>query len=79
VPAGDAAVRRARPCPIVRSAELGHSAAAAVHRLDFLSDALGVDRERARGWAVAQTMAWAFDGLAPIEGHLDVVRWLLSA
>lgn len=65
--------------PIVRSAELGHSREAVVHRLDFLSDALGVDRERARGWAVAQTMAWVFDGLEPIEGHLDVVRWLLAA
>ena len=66
--------------PIVRSAELGHSRAAVVHRLDFLSDALHVDRERARKWTIGQTMAWVFDEFdRPIDGHLDVVVWLLDA
>lgn len=45
--------------PIVRSSELGHSRAAVVHRLDHLSEALRVDRERARGWTIAQTTACA--------------------
>lgn len=65
--------------PIVRSSELGHSADAVVHRLDHLSDALGIDRERACGWAIAQTMAWCFKNATPLPGHLDVARWLLRA
>ena len=44
--------------PIVRSVELGHSRAAVRHRLDRLTADLGLDRERARGWAVGQTIAW---------------------
>ena len=63
--------------PIVRSFELGHSRREVVHRLDRLSSALGLDRERARRWALAQTVAWA-------EGryrgrHVQTARWLLQA
>ncbi len=65
--------------PIVRSSELGHTRDAVVHRLDHLADALRVDRERARGWTIAQTMAWCFQDLTPIARHLEVVRWLLDA
>jgi streptomycin 6-kinase len=36
---------------------------------------LGLDRERARGWTIGQTVAW---GLGH-ERHLDVARWLLEA
>ena len=61
--------------PIVRSTELGHSRRAVLHRLDRLTAELGLDRDRARGWTIAQTIAWAIDG--PGE-HLDVVRWLLD-
>ena len=61
--------------PIVRSFELGHSRGAVFHRLDRLTDELGLDRERARLWTIAQTVAWAIGG--PGE-HLDVVRWLLD-
>ena len=62
--------------PIVRSTELGHSRRAVVHRLDRLSAELGLDRDRARGWTIGQTIAWAIGGP---EEHLDVVRWLLEA
>jgi streptomycin 6-kinase len=61
--------------PIVRGAELGHGARAVRGRLDRLSAELGVDRARARGWTIVQTLAWAFDDdVLPV--HLDVVRWL---
>jgi streptomycin 6-kinase len=64
--------------PIVRSSELGHSPDAVVGRLDRLSDAFGVDRERARLWTIAQTVAWA-DRDDPDPVHLEVVRWLIEA
>jgi streptomycin 6-kinase len=63
--------------PIVRSSELGHSKRDALHRLERLTSELGLDRERARGWTIGQTMAWAFDG-DYIATHLDTVRWLLE-
>ncbi len=62
--------------PIVRSTELGHSRRAVLHRLDRLTAELGLDRDRARGWTIGQTIAWAIGGP---EEHLDVVRWLLEA
>lgn len=65
--------------PIIRSGELGHTRVDVVTRLDSLSAALHVDRERARGWAIVQTMAWGIEDDAPIEAHLEVVRWLLDA
>jgi streptomycin 6-kinase len=64
--------------PIVRSSELGHSPAAVHRRLTRLTGALGLDRDRARGWTIAQTLAWAFDGDTVLPGHLDVARWLLD-
>jgi streptomycin 6-kinase len=64
--------------PIVRSFELGHHRRDVVHRLDRLSSELGLDRERARGWAVGQTLAWAFDSTYH-ETHIDTVRWLVEA
>ena len=64
--------------PIIRSFELGHSRDAVLHRLDFLSDRLGVDRERARGWCIGQTVAWSV-GDGAHERHLDTARWLLDA
>ncbi len=62
--------------PIVRSAELGHSRAAVRYRFDRLTAELGLDRERARGWAFAQTLAWGFGDDGVIPTHLDVARWL---
>jgi streptomycin 6-kinase len=61
--------------PIVRSCELGHSRSAVLHRLDRLTAALGLDRERARGWTIAQTLAWS--GGNYVEPHMEVVEWLL--
>ena len=62
--------------PIVRSTELGHSRRAVIGRLDRLTSELGLDRERARGWTIGQTIAWGVGG--PSE-HAEVVRWLLDA
>jgi streptomycin 6-kinase len=67
-----AAEREFSVAPIVRSHELGGSRRDVVHRLDRLCWELGLDRERARGWTIVQTMAWD-------EGdawHSEVVEWL---
>ena len=64
---------------IVRGGELGHSRQAVVHRLDRLTDELHLDRERARGWALAQTIAWAFDYDEADPSHVEVARWLWEA
>jgi streptomycin 6-kinase len=61
--------------PIVRSGELGHSRREVLARFDRLVSELGLDRERARGWTIGQTIAWGFG----VEGHADVARWLLEA
>jgi streptomycin 6-kinase len=63
----------------VRGGELGHSRDAVVHRLDRLTGGLQLDRERARGWALAQTIAWAFDGDQVFPRHVEVARWLWEA
>jgi streptomycin 6-kinase len=60
--------------PIVRSSELGHSKRDVLYRLDRLCSELELDRDRARGWTIAQTTAWS-DG---DETSLDTVRWLLE-
>jgi streptomycin 6-kinase len=62
--------------PIVRGRELGHSEEAVCTRLEWLSAELGLDRERARGWALGQTLAWA-EGEHVTE-HLETARWLAS-
>jgi streptomycin 6-kinase len=64
--------------PIVRSFELGHSKRAALHRLDRLCDELELDRDRALGWTVAQTVAWS-GGSDFIDTHMETVQWLLEA
>jgi streptomycin 6-kinase len=64
--------------PIVRSFELGHSKRAALDRLDRLSGELGLDRERARGWAIGQTIVWSIDSdFHP--AHAETAGWLLEA
>jgi streptomycin 6-kinase len=60
--------------PIVRSPELGHSKRDVHHRLDRLCDELALDRERARGWTIVQTLAWSEGNR--IDSHLEVVEWL---
>ena len=64
--------------PIIRSFELGHGRREVVHRLDFLTSELGLDRERALGWAIGQTIAWSF-GSEYQRRHLETVRWLVQA
>jgi len=65
--------------PIVRSVELGHSRAAVHRRLDHLTAELGLDRERARGWTIGQTIAWSTGEDAELAArHQQVARWLLD-
>jgi streptomycin 6-kinase len=69
------AERELAVAPIVRGAELGHSRSDVRHRLERLTGELGLDRERARLWTIAQTIAWCFDG--GLRGpHVEVARWL---
>jgi streptomycin 6-kinase len=64
---------------IVRGHELGHGLghgrAFVEHRLDRLSESLGLDRDRARRWALAQTLAWAADEEV-IPEQVECARWL---
>jgi streptomycin 6-kinase len=60
--------------PIVRSYEFGHSRRNVIHRLDRLTSALGLNRERVRLWSLAQTLAWSIDGV--MERHVETARWL---
>ena len=64
--------------PIVRAGELGHSKEAVLGRLDRLTGELGLDRERALGWTLGQTIAWSFDGDFHAR-HAEIARWLLEA
>jgi len=64
--------------PIVRSRELGHSRRDVLQRFDRLTGDLGLDRERARGWTIAQTIAWSI-GSEYHETHVETARWLLEA
>ena len=62
---------------IVRSNELGHSKRDVLYRLDRLCAELGLDRERARGWTIAQTVAWSAGG-DHVTPHVETVHWLLE-
>lgn len=64
--------------PIVRSFELGHSRRDVLHRFDRLTSELGLERERARGWTIAQTLAWTFNSHYRTR-HLETAAWLLEA
>lgn len=60
--------------PIVRSFELGHTKRDVLYRLDRLTAELGLDRDRARGWTIAQTVAWSSSASQP---RGSVAEWLL--
>jgi streptomycin 6-kinase len=62
---------------IVRSPELGHSKRDVFYRLDRLCSELGLDRDRAIGWTIAQTIAWS-GGSDYIDTHMETVQWLLE-
>ena len=64
--------------PIIRSAELGHSRTDTLHRLDRLTDELGLDRERARLWAFGHAIAWGFHDGEALPGHVETAGWLLD-
>ena len=64
--------------PIIRGYEFGHSREAVIRRLDKLTSALRLDRERARLWALGQTLAWAF-GSVVYDKHVETARWLWQA
>jgi streptomycin 6-kinase len=64
--------------PMVRGRELGHSPAAVRRRLDRLTGDLGLDRDRVRGWTIAQTLAWSIDADLVFAHHVEVVRWLVD-
>jgi streptomycin 6-kinase len=63
---------------IIRASEIGHSKSAVLGRLDLLTSELGLDRERARGWAIGQTIAWGADSDFHAL-HAETARWLLEA
>jgi streptomycin 6-kinase len=63
---------------IIRASELDHSKGAVIGRLDRLTSELDLDRERARGWAIGQTIAWA--GYGDFHAvHAETARWLVEA
>jgi streptomycin 6-kinase len=64
--------------PVVRSAELGHSARDVRYRLDRLVAELGLDARRTWAWALAQTVAWCLEDDVPLAQHVDVATWLLA-
>jgi len=62
---------------LVRGDQLGRGRDLVLRRLDRLTSELSLDEDRARGWALAQTVAWAFDGDGVDLGHVEIARWLL--
>ncbi len=65
--------------PIVRAHELDHSEKRVRDRLARLTAELGLDRERARLWAIAQTVAWAIDTGEADPWHVQIAEWLLAS
>jgi streptomycin 6-kinase len=65
----------------VRGDELGRGPDHVRHRLDRLTRDLGLDRERAKMWAFAQTLAWGVDEdeNVTLPEHVEVARWILDA
>lgn len=61
----------------VRDFTLGAERRSVLDRFDRLTAELDLDRDRALGWTVAQTIAWAFDS-AYADRHYDTVRFLLD-
>ena len=62
----------------MRSVELGHGRRHVLYRLDRLTAELGLDRQRARLWALAQTVAWTIGG-GRVASHVQTATWLLEA
>ncbi|MFN2629176.1 MAG: aminoglycoside phosphotransferase family protein [Gaiellaceae bacterium] len=64
--------------PLIRSPEFGHRRREVVHRLERPTAELGLDRERTRGWAIGQALAWGDDGDWQ-QTHVESACWLLEA
>jgi streptomycin 6-kinase len=64
--------------PIVRDVELGGGRRDLVRRFDRLTAELALDRDRARGWTIGQTIAWSFD-TSYLPQHVQLVQWLLES
>ena len=68
---------------VIRGDELGEGPTNARHRLNRLTAELGLDRDRTRAWAMAQTLAWATGGDDEEgewdEGMVETARSLLDA
>ena len=63
--------------PIINAFELGHTPEDKRAQLDRLCDGLGLDPERARGWAIIQALAWSFSTPFAAYRH-DTARWLIE-
>ncbi len=63
---------------LVRGDELGHGPREVRRRFDRLTAELALDRERARGWAIGQSIAWGIGEGYLGQTHIDVARWLLE-
>lgn len=63
---------------LVRGDELGRGPRLVHHRLERLTYELGLDRDRARAWAIAQTLAWAFGDDDVIPEMVECAGWLLT-
>ena len=63
--------------PIINAFELGHSPEDKRAQLDRLCDGLGLDWQRARGWAIIQALAWSFSTPFAAYRH-DTARWLIE-
>jgi streptomycin 6-kinase len=64
--------------PIVRDVELGNGRPDLLRRFDRLTAELSLDRDRARGWTIGQTIAWSFD-TSYLPQHVQLVQWLLES
>jgi streptomycin 6-kinase len=60
---------------LVRGEELGRGPERALRRLARLTGELSLDADRARGWVLAQTLAWALDDEGVHLHQVEVARW----
>jgi streptomycin 6-kinase len=63
---------------LVRGQELGSGRDAARHRFDRLTGDLSLDVDRARGWVLVQTLAWAFGDDGVDLAQSELARWFLE-
>jgi streptomycin 6-kinase len=63
---------------LVRGEELGSGRDEARRRFDRLTRDLSLDADRAGGWVMAQTLAWAFSNDEVDPGRVEVARWFLA-